>query len=233
MYMIICTCVYIYIYIYVRSIYLSISLSLHIYIYMFVSPGSPELGDSSSADSQLFADCPYTYRYVYIHVYVSIITLLIFIVIFLSQFWFVHFRFQSLEFKQRISAATRSAIRRLRWWTCVYKYIYIYMYMCVYIYIYIYAIRRLRWFSVCGWTVAELWSRRTPPPRRTSKGIWRQGIVLKHRDSLHRGLMPCRHMPLLTYSPYSSPLWNRSGAVLGWFYRLGRETSISQNWLKG
>ena len=30
-----------------------------------------------------------------------------------------------------------------------------------------------------------------------------------------------------SYSPYSTPLWNRWGAVLGWFYRLGRETSIS------
>ena len=36
-----------------------------------------------------------------------------------------------------------------------------------------------------------------------------------------------------SYSPYSTPLWNRFGAVLGWFYRLGTETSISQNWLKG
>ena len=35
------------------------------------------------------------------------------------------------------------------------------------------------------------------------------------------------------YLQYYTPLWNRFGAVLGWFYRLGRETSISQNWLKG
>ena len=38
---------------------------------------------------------------------------------------------------------------------------------------------------------------------------------------------------LYSYSPYSTTLWNRFGAVLGWFYRLGRETSISQNWQKG
>ena len=40
----------------------------------------------------------------------------------------------------------------------------------------------------------------------------------------------CNRQP---YLPYSTPLWNRFGAVLGWFCRLRRETSISQNWLKG
>ena len=38
---------------------------------------------------------------------------------------------------------------------------------------------------------------------------------------------------LITYSPYSTLLWNRFGAVLGSFYRLRREVLISQNWLKG
>ena len=31
----------------------------------------------------------------------------------------------------------------------------------------------------------------------TSKGIWRQGKVLKHRNSSQKEPMPCRHMPLL------------------------------------
>ena len=35
------------------------------------------------------------------------------------------------------------------------------------------------------------------------------------------------------YLPYSTPLWNRFGAVLGCFCRLRREILISQNWLKG
>ena len=47
-------------------------------------------------------------------------------------------------------------------------------------------------------------------------------------------MLPCsaqaHHHP---YSPYYTPLWNIFGAVLAWIYRLGSETSISQNWLKG
>ena len=31
----------------------------------------------------------------------------------------------------------------------------------------------------------------------TSKGIWRQGIVSKHRSSLQKEPMPCRHTPVL------------------------------------
>ena len=34
----------------------------------------------------------------------------------------------------------------------------------------------------------------------TSKGIWRQGIVSKHRSSLQKSLLPCRHLPLLIQS---------------------------------
>ena len=44
---------------------------------------------------------------------------------------------------------------------------------------------------------------------------------------------PCEFGTSVSYSPYSTPLWNRFEAVLGCSYRLGRETSISQNWLKG
>ena len=37
----------------------------------------------------------------------------------------------------------------------------------------------------------------------------------------------------LSYSPYSTPLRNRFGAALGcFFYRLGREETTSQSWLK-
>ena len=35
------------------------------------------------------------------------------------------------------------------------------------------------------------------------------------------------------YLPYSTPLWNRFGAVFGCVCRLRREMFISQNWLKG
>ena len=35
------------------------------------------------------------------------------------------------------------------------------------------------------------------------------------------------------YLPYSTPLWNRFGAVFGCVCRLRREIFISQNWLKG
>ena len=42
-----------------------------------------------------------------------------------------------------------------------------------------------------------------------------------------------RKILVWTYLPYSSPLSNRLGAVSFCFYRLRRETSISQNWLKG
>ena len=34
---------------------------------------------------------------------------------------------------------------------------------------------------------------------RTSKGIWQQGIVLKHRKLLQKEPTPCRQMPLLAY----------------------------------
>ena len=52
-------------------------------------------------------------------------------------------------------------------------------YKHVYIYIYIY----ISWILSCQ--------------KCTSKGTRRQGIVLKHRSSLQRSLLPCRHMPLL------------------------------------
>ena len=35
------------------------------------------------------------------------------------------------------------------------------------------------------------------PQKCTSRGIWRQGIVLKHRNSLQKEPRPCRHMPSL------------------------------------
>ena len=35
--------------------------------------------------------------------------------------------------------------------------------------------------------------------KRTSKGIWRQATVLKHRNSLQTEPMPCRHMPLVVH----------------------------------
>ena len=38
---------------------------------------------------------------------------------------------------------------------------------------------------------------------------------------------------LCTHWPYSTPLRNRFGAVLGRFCRLRGEMPISQNWLKG
>ena len=40
-------------------------------------------------------------------------------------------------------------------------------------------------------------------------------------------------IPGSPYLPYSTFLWNRSGAVFGCFCRLRVEETISQNWLKG
>ena len=39
--------------------------------------------------------------------------------------------------------------------------------------------------------------RHTVPQQCTNKGRRRKGIVLKHRSSLQKEPMPCRHMPLL------------------------------------
>ena len=56
-------------------------------------------------------------------------------------------------------------------------YIYIYIFMCIYIYIYMPTLSFL-------------------PQKCTSKGIGRQGVVLKHRNPLQKEHVPCRHMPL-------------------------------------
>ena len=53
--------------------------------------------------------------------------------------------------------------------------------------------------------------------------LWTPEFVVQH----------CSSTLNFSHSSYSTPLWNSFGAVLGWFYRLGRETYISQNWLKG
>ena len=58
----------------------------------------------------------------------------------------------------------------------MYVYVYIYIYMCV---------------CTSGVGVGQ---------KCTNKSIWRQGIVLKHRNFLQKSLrMPCRYMPLLMW----------------------------------
>ena len=76
---------------------------------------------------------------------------------------------------------------------CVCVHIYIYIHIYTYIYIYIYILQR------------HLQPEGDPlqapedllPQKRTSKGIGRQGRVLKRRNFLTKEPMPCRRMPLL------------------------------------
>ena len=57
----------------------------------------------------------------------------------------------------------------------------------------------------------------------TSKGIWRQGIALKHRNSLQKELMPRRQMPLLAYFRVPSTPTSR-------FFALPFGRSSSETW---
>ena len=51
----------------------------------------------------------------------------------------------------------------------------------------------------------------------TSKGIGRQGVVLKHRISLQKEPMPCRHMPLLSKAPKDNGIGARGSKNWVWF----------------
>ena len=62
-----------------------------------------------------------------------------------------------------------------------------------------------------------------------SSALTEYAITVWHRNRQCR----CSNTQLPTYSPYSTPLWNRFGAVFGCVCRLRREIFISQNRPKG
>ena len=144
---------------------------------------------------------------------------------------FPHFDYAQLPYSGiRIRTACR--------YTCIYTCLHRYMYMYV---------MRLHWTALidnlCIICAAYdhschilpfqpiLWNRYLPPepantakhsPKSISEGgrIWQ----VCYANFPHA---------YYAYLPYSTPLWNIFGAVFGCFCRLGRELSISQNWLKG
>ena len=125
----------------------------------------------------------------------------------------------------------------------IYIYIYIYIYMCVYIYIYIYTricIYVHIYICVCIYIYIYIVCMQPGPSwlsirilcmiiYNTEYTILIINIVcLYYVDILYGVILYAQvdhHILAIFY-----PLWNRFGAVLDWFYRLGRETSISQNW---
>ena len=88
-------------------------------------------------------------------------------------------------------------------------YVYMHTHMCVYIYIYIHTYI----IHTCYNGVKKILKTRCSQ-KCTGKGIGRQGVVLKHGDSLQKELMPCRPMPLPVQTWYSSSQYATCGPLL-------------------